>query len=139
MFFKIGLVVCLGFLLSLEVQAQSQSFGEWDLVCSDNATISPETCVLGERIVTKEDRSKWIQLEFTIDEHGSVHTKIFTSWRAAGQYIAVTLNGDPVHGVNTFIHGPLVNPADDPATGARDGNGVTDIKLVIRSYGFSGN
>jgi hypothetical protein len=50
-----------------------------------------------------------------------------------------TLNADPVHGLRTFVHGPLLNPADDPVTGARDGNGVTDIKLVIRTYGFSGN
>src|SRR5262249_49366977 len=50
-----------------------------------------------------------------------------------------TLNADPVHGLKTFIDGPLVDPTSDPATGERDGNGVTDIKLVIRTYGFSGN
>jgi hypothetical protein len=50
-----------------------------------------------------------------------------------------TLSADPVDGLRTFIHGPLVNPADDPATGERDGNGLKDIKLVIRTYSFSGN
>jgi hypothetical protein len=50
-----------------------------------------------------------------------------------------TLNADPVDGLRTFIHGPLLNPAADPLTGERDGNGVTDIKLVIRTYSFSGN
>jgi hypothetical protein len=50
-----------------------------------------------------------------------------------------TLSADSVDGLKTFIHGPLVNPGDDPATGERDGNGVKDIKLVIRTYSFSGN
>jgi hypothetical protein len=50
-----------------------------------------------------------------------------------------TLNADPVDGLKTFIHGPLVNPSDDPLTGERNGNGVKDIKLVIRTYSFSGN
>ena len=40
----------------------------------------------------------------------------------------VTLNADPVHGLKTLIDGPLVNPTDDPATGERDGNGITNIQ-----------
>jgi hypothetical protein len=44
-----------------------------------------------------------------------------------------TLNGsDPRAGLDQFINGRLVGSV-------RDGNGVSDIRLLIDSYSYSGN
>ncbi|MGK0188775.1 MAG: hypothetical protein ACI9R3_004589 [Verrucomicrobiales bacterium] len=48
----------------------------------------------------------------------------------------LTLHADPVEGLQTFIHGPVI----DPNTGERDPTrAVRDIRLLMDHFGFSGN
>ena len=44
-----------------------------------------------------------------------------------------TLLADPVEGLDTFIHGRLL------PNGQRDGAGVSDIRILFQTYGYSGN
>jgi hypothetical protein len=42
------------------------------------------------------------------------------------------LLADPDEGVERFVHGALVN-------GARDGNGIKDIKIFFQTYSIGGD
>ena len=42
---------------------------------------------------------------------------------------------DPVEGLDRFVNGQVIHGED----GERDGNGVTDIKLIFETYSYEGN